>query len=70
MALKFKVKKKVVLKRMEEMKITQSFIAELLGMSKQNFNMILHGKQGTTKENLIKICKILSLDLNSILIML
>ena len=67
MAMKYKLNRKKVLAELERLGFTQSFVAELLGMTKQNFSQMLKGKQGTTDKNLDKLAKILSLSIDEMI---
>lgn len=47
---------------LKEHGISQTFIAEKLGISRTRMSMMLNGKRKMTADDLIKICKILKVS--------
>lgn len=52
--------------RMKELKITQTYIVEAVGLNKGNFSSFLKGNRPLPLEDIEKICELLKLQLKPI----
>lgn len=52
--------------RMKELKITQTYIVESVGLNKGNFSSFLKGNRPLPLEDIEKICELLNLQLKPI----